>query len=198
MKEIRIYIEGGGRSDARAAAREGWSRFLNKGLGLAVRVIPCGSRNSTFEAFNLARRNYPEAFLVLLVDSETPVTASPREHLRSQDKSWDLSKVAESSCHLMAQTMEAWLIADPDALAGFYGQGFHRGALPTHRDVEAVPKADVLRHLHRATTKCQKDPYHKTRHPPELLKRINPARVRARAKHCDRLFNTLTGIIEER
>lgn len=37
---------------------------------------------------------------------------------------WDLDGVADEQIHLMVPTMEAWLVADPEALARFYGQGF--------------------------------------------------------------------------
>ncbi len=91
----------------------------------------------------------------------------------------------------MVQTVEAWLIADPDTLAAFYGQGFLRKALPRRQDVEAIAKADLISALDRATVRTQKGQYHKILHCSYLLGRLNQDRVRARARHCDLLFTTL-------
>jgi hypothetical protein len=135
------------------------------------------------------RRN-PDAFNVLLVDSESQVVLSRRQHLRLQDH-WDLSLLTDDQVHLMAQTVEAWLIADPDALAGYYGQHFRGNVLSGPTDVEAIPKEQLLEKLKRATEKTQKGPYAKIQHCAELLGRLNPERVRRRASHCDLLFKTL-------
>jgi hypothetical protein len=91
----------------------------------------------------------------------------------------------------MVCTVEAWLIADPDALAEYYGKGFRRGALPKHDDIEAVPKEQLYQSLDRATAETQKGKYKKIQHCADLLGRLNPDRVRRRASHCDLLFKTL-------
>ena len=91
----------------------------------------------------------------------------------------------------MVQTIEAWLIADPEALASYYGQGFLRNALPGNPDVEAIPKDQLAKKLEQATAKTQKGPYHKIRHCADLLGLLNRNRVRQRARHCDLLFRTL-------
>ena len=84
--------------------------------------------------------------------------------------------------------MEAWFLADPEALAAFYGDGFQPGALRSNPRVEEIPKDDVLESLRRASRATQKGPYHKTAHAPELLARIRADRVRAAAPNCERLF----------
>lgn len=153
-------------------------------------MIPCGSRNSTFEEFTIALRTYPESFNVLLVDSEREVSLPRLKHLRYWDK-FEPRGLPEAHCHLMVQTVEAWLVADPETLAEFYGQGFLRNALPSQSDVEAIPKAQLLAALDHATRPTRKGKYKKIEHCAELLKRIDPARVRSRARHCDLLFTTL-------
>lgn len=97
----------------------------------------------------------------------------------------------------MAPVVEAWLIADGEALASFYWRDFLKSALPRHRDIEAVEKQRVLESLDRATRNTQKGKYQKIAHCSELLARLDPDRVRARAGHCDRLFRTLAELIEE-
>jgi Domain of unknown function (DUF4276) len=134
---------------------------------------------------------YPEAFVVLLVDSEAPVTHGPWVHLKNRGDNWDSGGLSDEHCHLMVQTVEAWLIADPDALASYYGQGFQRSALSKRQSVEAIPKAELVPSLDRATQHTQKGRYHKIRHCSDLLSRLNPETVRSRASHCDLLFTTL-------
>jgi len=197
VREIRIYVEGGGQDKLTwRKIREGLSNFLDplRQLARSHRVgwsiIPCGSRNDTFEELKIGLRTRPEAFNVLLVDSEGPVSRSRLEHLRHQDR-WDVALLTEDQCHLMVQTIEAWLVADPEALAGYYGQDFRPKALPKHDDVEAIPKDQLYASLKRATFRTQKGPYHKIRHCADLLGLLNRDRVRQRAYYCNQLFRTL-------
>lgn len=134
VTEIRIYAEGGGDSrDAKAFLRQGFSAFLSS-LNSGARekrirwhIVTCGARNAAFDAFRTARTQHPEAFNVLLVDSEAPVQTTPWPHLHEQD-GWATDGLSDDCCHLMTQAMEAWFIADVAALARFYGQDFHRVA----------------------------------------------------------------------
>jgi hypothetical protein len=197
VREIRIYIEGGGdRSDTRAAIRAGFSCFLDplcqlaRTRGLRWFITACGSRNEAFKNFSTAVETYPDAFLVLLVDSEAPVIGGPWSHLQEQD-GWSSGGLRDEHCHLMVQTVEAWLVTDPDTLARYYGQDFRRNALPRRDDVEAIPKDQLYSSLERATADTQKGPYHKIRHCADLLGRLDRNRVRQRARHCDLLFRTL-------
>jgi hypothetical protein len=132
---------------------------------------------------------------VLLVDAERPATAaSVREHLQApppDGDGWKLGGTAEGQLHLMAQLMEAWFIADPDALASIYKQGFAKGALPRTRNVEAIQKTRVMDALQRATKDTQKGEYHKMRHSPQIIERLNTSLVEDRAPHCAKLLDTL-------
>ncbi len=130
------------------------------------------------------------AFNILLVDSESRVSQPRWEHLRRQDR-WQVPDLPEEHCHFMVCTIEAWLVADPEALAAYYGQGFRRNALPAQTDVETVEKEALISALNRATERTQKGKYHKIEHCSAILKRLDPARVRSRARHCDLLFKTL-------
>lgn len=196
MKEIRIYVEGGGDKDSKARLREAFSRFLSEprtraqSRGIAWRVIPCGSREDTYDAFRRGSREHESARVLLLVDAERPLTRTEREHLAEHD-GWDLSFAAADHIHLMTQLMESWMLADPAALARSYGQGFAVGAIPKRRNVEEIPKEDVERALKEATRNTQPGAYHKTRHGPRILEDLDPATVRARAPGCERLFQHL-------
>jgi hypothetical protein len=93
--------------------------------------------------------------------------------------------------HLMVQTMEAWIVADPDALADYYGQRFRRNALPRTANLETVAKPAVATALNNATRDTQKGVYHKIKHASDLLKRIDRAKVQDRCPRCKRMFTTL-------
>jgi len=91
----------------------------------------------------------------------------------------------------MVQTMEAWLIADREALARFYGQGFGVSAIPMHSNVEQIDKSTLESALKAATRHTSKGEYHKIHHGCKLLTQLDSARVRYAALHCERLFTTL-------
>lgn len=203
VEEIRIYVEGGGdRADSKAAIRAGFGQFLRplvqraRARGVRWQLVACGSREATFRDYRFGLRSHPEAFNVLLVDSESRVEAPPWEHLRRL-AGWEPPASDDRQCHLMAQVVEAWLTSDETALERYYGQGFLGSALPRHTDIEAVEKQRLLDALDHATRGTQKGKYRKIAHCSELLALIDPATVRARAAHCDRLFQILTALIDE-
>ena len=201
MTAITIYMEGGGdRPSGRAALRVGMDAFLGE-LKQAARdrrwrwkLVPRGSRNEAFEAFRGAKERGDAGVLILLVDAEGPLTQAPRAHLRDRD-GWEMRFTKEDSVHLMVQTMEAWLVADSDALATYYGQGFRTSALLPTSDLESVSKREIERALEAATRATTKGRYHKIRHASELLERIRPGRVRERCAACGRFLDFLTGIL---
>lgn len=196
-RAIRVYVEGGGDgADTKAAFRLAFIEFAKDlataahNHGMKLRIIACGSRNSTADNFRTALATHSTNFNILLVDSEGPVTANPVQYLQNRDR-WELTGVADNQCHLMVQLMETWFLADTETLKTYYGQRFTASALPRHANVEQVNKAKVMSSLEAATRHTQKGRYHKTRHGPNILKRLNAARVRRAAPHCDRLFTTI-------
>lgn len=203
VNEIRIYAEGGGdQRSGKAAIQEGFSKFFSPLKELArerhIRwyVIACGARRAAFDAFKIALKQHHDAFNVLLVDAEGPVTRSPWEHLEESDH-WPNQGVPDDHCHLMVQVMEAWIIADLETLKGFYGQGFNPNPIPGQEDAELISKADLEKALSLATQKTQKGEYHKIRHGPKILGLVDVTKVRNRASHCDRMFTTLSDKIGE-
>ncbi len=197
VKEIRIYVEGGGSGEIRSQVRRGFSGFLKELRRLAQEkrirwfLVACGSRNSTYDDFMMALRSHPDAFNVLLVDAEGPVNTDPCQHLHSRD-GWDMKDVADEQCHLMVQLMESWFLADMAMLKGYYGQGFNENPIPGRANVEEIPKDEVLSALEKATSRAEKKGrYHKTHHAPDLLEKLTASQVRSKAPHCERLFQTL-------
>jgi hypothetical protein len=200
--EIVIYFEGGGNSaETRAALRLGMSAFLKPLVDMARQrrrrwfITSCGGRDQACEAFPDALEKEPDKFNVLLVDSEAAVTLLPRAHLQQRDR-WNLEDAREEQVHLMAQCMEAWLVADPEALAEYYNQGFNAGALPQRTNLEEESKEQIYSALENATRRTQKGGYGKIRHASELLKRVSQEKAKNRCAHCKRLFTTLTAKIQ--
>jgi len=200
--EIVIYFEGGGNSaESKATLRLGMSTFL-KPLVEAARqkrcrwsIVCCGGRDQAYDAFLDALQNESEKFNVLLVDSEAPVAALPRAHLLQRD-AWNLNDAQEDQVHLMAQCMETWLVADPEALAEHYNQGFNANALPNRINLEEEPKVQIYAALENATRQTQKGSYGKIKHASELLKRVSQQKAKNRCAHCNRLFTTLAAKIQ--
>ncbi len=204
MSEIRIYLEGGGDSTAtKARLRKGMDEFLKQLKDQARErrwrwnLVPCGGRQLTYDAFSNAGRSYPKAITILLVDSEEAVgNPTPAEHLRCRD-GWALDSIPNERLHLMAQCMETWLVSDRDALAKYYGKGFHGGSLPTRANLEEEAKQTVYEALDAATRHTQKGPYGKIKHAADLLKRIDAGKARQRCRHCKRLFNTPNALLTQ-
>ena len=200
---IAIYMEGGGqRQNSKAALRQGMDTFLAE-IKNAYRkkswrwnLVPCGTRNEAYKRFQDARANGDTEIVVLLVDSETQVDVpAPTAHLAARD-GWNFHGADGDIVHLMVQTMETWIVADPDALKDYYGQGFRGNVLPRRQNLEVVSKRNIEQVLGRATQGTQKGKYHKIKHARELLQRIDPMRVREKCRYCERLFETLLRLID--
>ncbi len=200
--EISIYFEGGGNSaETKAALRQGMSAFLKPLVDLARRrrcrwsITSCGGRDQARAAFTDALEKEPGKCNVLLVDSEDKVEGLPRAHLEQRD-GWNLQGAQEEQVHLMAQCMETWLVADPEALGEYYDQGFNAKALPRRTNLEEEPKPQIYAALEAATQQTQKGSYGKIRHASELLKRVSQEKAKTRCHHCDRLFRAVAAKIQ--
>lgn len=192
---LRIYVEGGGNQrPSLAACRRASRSFFEKILGQGAyppRIIAAGDRRSAYDDFCRAiRSNRDGDTILLLADSEGPVTAAAVwTHLRQREgDQWARPDGAtEDQAHLMVQCMESWLLADRMALREYYGQGFLSNSLPGNQNVEEIARNDVLRHLQHATRPTQKGEYHKTRHGFDILENLNPTLVRGASQHAERL-----------
>jgi len=196
VSSVSIYMEGGGKGRGRQAIlRNGMDRFLKelKDLTLGRRwrwnLVLCGGRGDTYNAFRRAVKGGKSGVVILLVDSEIPVTAPTyHAHLRSHDR-WNLSFAADDQIHLMVQMLETWIVADRQALNRYYGAGFNSSLLPRPNNLEAASAVDKT--LERATRRARKGEYRKIDHASDLLSQIDPEMVRKRCPACRRLFETL-------
>jgi hypothetical protein len=183
VSEVRIYFEGD------RALREGFSEFfkeLTATLGRAPKLIagkadPCG-------VFLLALDAHPSALNILLIDGEGPDDGKLFESF-CQPRGIDVR--SKDRVFWMMQCMEAWFLADAEALRRYYGKNFRENAVRLNPKVEEIPKSDVFEALKTATKGTSKGPYHKTKHAPFLLRLINPALVKQSSGHCRRLFESV-------
>jgi len=107
---------------------------------------------------------------------------------------WELKDFPAEHIHLMVQCMEAWIVADPEAMSAYYGDGFKASKLPVRSNLEEEPKDSLYCKLADATRGTSKGEYSqanrsKIRHASKLLERLDVARVAAR---CPR-FATFCG-----
>jgi len=212
MNEIAIYVEGGGdTADQKAELRQGLDRLLEevkskaRAKRLGWKLVCAGGRQTAYEAFLNALRTNQYAVNVLLVDSESPIgpqtgdsfrdAAQRVAHLTARD-GWDLAASPAERVHLMVQCMEAWIVADAEALAKYYGQGFASNVLPVRPNLEDEPKLDLYDKLARATRNTQKGEYGKIRHASQILQRIDATKVAQRCPHFATFTSWLTESIE--
>ncbi len=202
MSSVALYVEGGGSGRAgKAALRAGMDTLLEplkqvaRNKSMRWKLVCCGARDEAFRGFRNAVGNADGAIVLLLVDAEGPVAKGPCEHLQARD-GWDMTAVDPQSIHLMVQTMEAWIVADGDAVSRYYGQNFNARLLPKAVDLESVAKREVEDCLRRATERTGKGRYHKIKHASDLPQRVDAEKVQARCRHCRRLFDELGRMID--
>lgn len=169
MRDIAIFVEGGGDSkEQKAEIRRGLDALLGKikdkarEKRLGWKLVPCGGRNATKDAFlNEVTRGSKHTLSVLLVDSEeappdpgreaTANATQRKEYLIRRDGWTELNAIPDEQIHLMVRTMEAWIAADTDALAKFYGKDFHAKKLPNRKNLEQESKPEIASKLAAAT-----------------------------------------------
>jgi len=182
VNEIRLYFEGDDK------LRPGFKVFLRevddkaRSLRIGFQAVACNS--TPVEDFLIGVKKHPQSMNVLLRDSEGP----DNDRLCEQ---FGIPQEHGARVFWMIELMESWFIADPESLKSYYGNGFNRAALNQNPRVEEIPKDDVLSCLNRGTKNTQKGAYHKTKHAPVILQKINPAKVRKAAPQCERLFVSL-------
>ncbi len=210
VKAIEIYIEGGG--DSKHLWRElrlGFDVLFRtlktaaKAKGLKWNLSLGGGRPETCKDFIQASQQADKhTLVVLLVDSDTPLplnddenadSAARKNALRDSYTKFDWKSIAPENIHLMVQCMEAWIVADPDALASYYGKNFHSNKLPTRQNLEEEPKASLYDKLDQAVCHTQKAKYKKIEHASKLLSMLDAGKV---ASRCPR-FNTFTSWLNQ-
>jgi hypothetical protein len=163
-----------------------------------VQITPCGGR--PIQEFIRGVKSNPNILCLLLMDADKLIgdrleTQYQDEYLPEKVRitsDWVEGGISadDDQFHFMVIKMEAWFYADMESISTFYGKGF----LPPKMrrdDVEKIPNGDIVTLLEKAAKMTDKKNYDKGKHGPEILSRIDPHKVAARAPHCARLFETL-------
>jgi len=158
MVDFLVVIEGGGTSRAdQAPLRKGFKALFDKLREDRPKpsIVCAGGRGEAFKDFKTVLKSNPAAICLLLVDSEGPVESRspPWDHVaRRQGDGWQRPDGAtDEQLHFMVETMETWLVADPDALATYHGSELKRTKLPRRKNLEEVSKSDLMAALLAAT-----------------------------------------------
>lgn len=199
---ITLYVEGGGYRALDTELRKAFQIFLTAaGVVQRPRVVACGSRQAAYTDFcnALATTNQ----VLLLVDAEAAVATAhaqgtaaqwqPWAHLLQRDGWACPNGATDLHCHLMVECMENWLLADPNMLSTFFGNGFDLSKLPKPgQSVEALGKVQTLGALKAATQGCKtKGQYGKGAHSFKLLALISPVKLLPVAPWAQRLVDAL-------
>lgn len=197
MVNTKIYIEGGGEGKyLEICFQKAWTKFF-KAAGLEGRMprpVRGKGRKNAYDLFctALAHARKGETPL-LLVDSEATVQPdhSVWQHLKVRDN-WDKPpKADDRHAYLMAQTMETWLLADPEALQIYFGNDFKPDKIPAWLELEKVAKADVFAALVRAAVACKEKSYAKGKISFEILSAVSPQKVAEKCPQAKRLLDFL-------
>jgi hypothetical protein len=189
VKAIRIYFEGDD------CLRPGFRIFLRqidqaaRASGLKLLLVSAGTGDKPIRDYETALKSNPDLINVLLLDSESPLGP---DCLRQQR----LQPFDQNRIFWMVQLMEAWFLADPDALSKYYKKDFRKDALRGNPRIEEIPKVDIEAKLKQATRETGKGSYHKTDHAPGILALLDPERVRHASPACNRLFDQLLEILK--
>ncbi len=161
--------------------------FLRRAVGsnVDIDVDACRSRDRAIARFG--RASSPDS--LLLIDSEGDDLQQLRQTVVYRTR---LPAVSERT-FFMVQLMEAWFLADLEALQKYYGPRFNSRILRNNPQPEAVLKNDVIRRLRDATRDTPKRGYDKTAHAPAILNQLNPTAVYAACPNFARLIDFFCG-----
>jgi len=198
--KVTIYVEGGGDDNATlSVCRKGFATFFGRMLPgrKSVRIVARGSRNQAFKDFRIALESRgPDEAVVLLVDSEAPVAdgSDPWKHLadREGDKWAKPTLTSHDDACLMVQCVEAWFLADPDALKKHYRKGIRleKLAQPVNGNVESIPKSKILTSLKAALHGSNPDGYGK-RDAFKIITYLDPEKVCKASRHAESMRSRL-------
>lgn len=179
-QRMEVYLEGNRRlrTPMKSFLRNAARTIHN--LSINLNVHPSGSRDDAI------KRCIKDHNALLLIDSEGEDISQLDQRVRSQ--------IGQANHpFFMVQKMEAWFIADRNALRNHFGAGFRESALPGNPNVEEVSIQDIDNALRNATRECAKQRYSKGRDDVGLLNELNPATVYDACPNFARLIDFLRG-----
>ena len=203
VKTVRFFIEGDKQERGKGgfiSLRQGFTELFtkwakDKSLEIEFDNKLLGSRGEAVNIFLKFVDLYPNQPIFLLIDTEREkdIKESAKLFLKKDFPNSDFKKVKESQLHFMAQAMESWFLADKEKLAECFDQKFNSKALPAHKEVEKIPKKEVIEKLKTATkdTSNGKGKYDKGTKAGKILKEIRPHLIIKNAPHGEKLFQDL-------
>ena len=138
VKEIRIYFEG--HTTLKAGFHAFFSEIIRVARTRRCRVQLISTNGTPAQDYKIALVNHPDAWNILLLDSDGPDSGSLSIAFCRER---GLDERHAGSVFWVVQLMETWFLTDTDALARYYGAGFHPDSLPHNTNVEDVPKGSV-------------------------------------------------------
>ena len=197
VAEVAIHFEG--HSNLRRGFHKLFEPHVNHARQQRIRfkLIAGGSRTEAVKDFLRSCKSQQSNLNVLLIDSEGPIldTASAIRSLRSQSF-WDGSVACDDEqVNLMVQAMEAWFIADPQALINHFGRGFNIKALPTPQNAESVSPSDLTIAIRKGLRNSGRRRYDKVTDGLKLLQLVDHAKVGQYCQHFQRLMDYLSRAI---
>lgn len=195
VEAVNVVFEG--HSGLRPGFHRLFHLYVSRARGRRIRfnLVAGGSQIETVKDFLRYCRSSPDQLNVLLIDSEKPVvnTTQTIRDLRSHN-SWDAGVAcADEQINFMVQAMEAWFIADPQALTERFGQNFRINALPNSQNAESTTPGELVAAIRRELRRisARRRDYDKVADGAKLLQLIDPARVSQRCPHFKRLMDFL-------
>lgn len=174
---MKLHVEGGGDTEKQhTLVRKAFQKFFeNANIPRKPSVVACGGRQQAWDRYQAARARKEDA--ALLIDSEHPFAAQSVRDFLSFQGFGVKDHHQESELHLMVRCMEAWLLADREALVAYFGQGFQANALPSIQNLAGRAPADLERDLKHASRNTTKGEYNKGQHSWVLLARLDPGKL---------------------
>ena len=195
VAEVTVHFEG--HPNLRPGFHKLFEHHVERTRRQRVRfkLIAGGSRAEAVKDFLRSCTSQPSNLNLLLVDSEeaVPDTASAIQSLRDESF-WDGSAACvDDQINFMVQAMEAWFIADPQALVKHFGHDFNSNVLPSPQNAEKTLPKDMTAAIRRGLGRggSRRRDYDKVTDGLKLLQLIEETRVSQHCPHFRRLMNFL-------
>lgn len=190
MTILHIILEGGGNYKAnKRHLRIAFDRLVYKICApkrpgsVKIEIHPAGGQHEAISHFfkkHIENRNSPQIKTILLVDAEEPRKDDrPTKHLEivHAARKIEFSTEHESNVYLMQITMEAWLLADHQALELYYCPEtlkLIQSKCPEGTITDQFRKTQLFDILQEANSYKHGRNYDKIKDGHEILQRMNP------------------------
>jgi len=191
--KAKIYFEGD--NMLRSGFRVFFDKYFNHSGKKIDKLIACQATPIEDFLDGIRDDSDTNSYHILLIDADVLPDNDYRKSVRetTEWKKHCETEIDDNQLHFMVQLMEAWFIADKDALKAYFGEDFKTVKLPKQQNVEEIPAKDVIRKLNEASRNTKRRTYSrdKAMHGSRILTLLDPHKVIEAAPHCKALFETL-------